>query len=76
MTVVWSRASLVDMGRIREFHAKFSSQVASRVISMLRRSVDLPTVFPQAGKPCVKYQTRDVRDLIVGDYQLRSLLSG
>ena len=34
------------------------------------------TVFPQAGRSCAAYSPRDVRDLVVGDYQLRYEVDG
>ena len=76
MTVLWSEESLADMERIFEFHAKFSIPVAMRVMSMIRRATNLPTVFPQAGRSCIQYNPRDVRDLVVGDYQLRYEVAG
>ena len=76
MNVLWSDESLSDMERIYEFHAQFSVPVAMRVMSMIRRATNLPVVFPQAGRSCVAYNPRDVRDLVVGDYQLRYEVDG
>ena len=76
MKVVWSYESLEDLERIYEFHADFSVPVARKVVAMIRRATKLPTVFPQVGRACARYAPRDVRDLFVGDFQLRYEVEG
>jgi len=67
----WSRQSQADILRIADFYDRFDSDYAAKMVAFIRSAVSLPASFPFAGRPCARFEPRDVRDLVAGEFQLR-----
>lgn len=71
MSVKWSASSQRDLFRLRAFLATDDPVVANRVVrDIITRTHDL-SQFPELGIRLERFGSRDVRRLIVGDYEVR-----
>lgn len=74
MRIRWSRQASDDVGRLHDFMAAFSPEAAARVARMLVAAPEVLLDHPRLGERVRRYEDREVRRLIVGDYELRYAL--
>jgi plasmid stabilization system protein ParE len=71
MRLIWSGPALRDLDRLFTFLAPKSIKAAARVIDNLTRAAERLLDHPRLGPRLSLYGERDVRYLIVGNYELR-----
>ena len=74
MKLIFSKAALNDLVRLREFIAEESPEAASRVASRLVGAIKKLTETPQIGRP-IDSLPGEVRELILGKYVVRYQVS-
>ena len=71
MVVKWSASAQRDLARHRAFVAASDRRAAERVVlDLLSGALQLAS-YPQLGAQLEEFTPRDVRRLIIGDYELR-----
>jgi toxin ParE1/3/4 len=70
MRLIFSRAAVHDLIRLREFIAKHNPDAAKRVSQRLRGAINGLVNNPQIGRP-VPDLLGEIRDLIFGKYLVR-----
>ena len=70
MKLVFSRAAVSDLVRLREFIAVHNPAAAQRVAARLRVAISRLTDSPQVGRP-VEDLSGEIRELIFGKYVVR-----
>ena len=71
MQVRWTSAALGDLGRLHAFLASVNPKAAKAVLERLKQAPRMLQNQPQMGKPLAEFEPREVRRMIVGDYELR-----
>ena len=71
MKVRWTRDGFADLERVGAFLESRSSAVAARTIDQLVRTPFRLSEHPRMGMRLEAYLPREVRRLIVGDYEVR-----
>ncbi|TXH92663.1 MAG: type II toxin-antitoxin system RelE/ParE family toxin [Pseudomonas sp.] len=71
MTIHWTRAATGDLVRVYEFLRPVNLQAAARVVQRLTDGPDLLLTQPRIGTKLTEFEPREVRYLLVGDYELR-----
>lgn len=71
MDVQWSRAALSDLARLYEFLALVSQPAAARTIQALSSAPITLLTNPRLGEQLEQFLPRDVRRILVGQYELR-----
>jgi plasmid stabilization system protein ParE len=69
--LVWTRPALTDLVRLHDFLETVNPRAADRVIKALNASAKQLLAFPRIGARLEEYGPREIRRLIVGDYELR-----
>lgn len=71
MNLKWSNEAVADVARLHDFLAKVNPTAAARAVQTLtlapRRLLDRP----QSGRQLDQYLPREVRRIIVGNYEMR-----
>ena len=74
MKLKWSNEAVADVARLYDFLAKVNPTAAARTVQTLtfapRRLLDRP----QSGRQLDQYLPREVRRIIVGNYEVRNEL--
>ena len=76
MTIRWTSEAVGDLARLHDFLAKYDPRAALRVVAVLREAVNRLLVHPRLGSPLPGFDGREVRRLVVGDYEMRYELAG
>lgn len=76
MRVSWTSKALGDVARMHAFLAPVSPKAAATVVRKLTAAPKVLATQPRIGTPLTEFAPRDVRRLIVGDYELRYELAG
>jgi plasmid stabilization system protein ParE len=71
MKLKWTRSASNDLVRLHRFLEPVAPEAAARVVQDLARAPERLLDFPRIGEKLDAYQPREVRRLIVGDYELR-----
>lgn len=71
MKVRWNGKAISDLARLHEFLSPVAPDAADRVIRELARAPDRLLEFPRLGEKLEAYEPREVRRIIVGNYELR-----
>ena len=71
MKITWTTPAHLDLIRVHDFLAPVSPRAALAVVERLNAATRRLLQFPRIGVPLERYAPRDVRRLIVGDYELR-----
>jgi plasmid stabilization system protein ParE len=71
LKVVWRPAALDDLARLYKFLVTANPRAARVVLDQLKTAPRLLRMQPRIGKPLPEFASREVRRLIVGDYELR-----
>lgn len=70
MKLLFSRAALGDLIRLREFIAENNPEAAQRVAQRLRGAIEKLIDAPQIGRPVYQMEG-EIRELIFGKYVVR-----
>ncbi len=71
MRIQWTRSAASDLARLHEYLEPVAPAAAARIVQQLARAPDRLRDHPQMGEKLEAYAPRDVRRIIVGDYELR-----
>ena len=71
MTLIWTVSAERDLVRIHAFLAPVNPPAAAKVIKQLVASAEQLLSYPQLGVALEEFAPRDVRRVIVSDYELR-----
>ena len=71
MVPKWTVSAERDLVRIHAFLAPVNSKVAAKVVKQLVAGAEQLLNYPQLGVPLDEFSPRDVRRVIVGDYEVR-----
>jgi plasmid stabilization system protein ParE len=71
MKINWTVAATRDLVRLHEFLAPVAPEAAARVVQQLARAPERLRDFPRLGERLDAYTPREVRRIIVGQYELR-----
>ena len=71
MALKWTTSAERDLVRLHDFLAPINPRAAAQVIQQLVTGAEQLLTYPQLGVPLDEFAPRDVRRVIVGDYELR-----
>lgn len=71
MKIQWTGKASSDLARLREFLRPVAPDAAARVVRQLARAPDRLLDYPRIGEKLDAYAPREVRRIIVGNYELR-----
>jgi plasmid stabilization system protein ParE len=70
MKLIFSKAAVNDLVRLRDFIAQHSPEAAQRVAQRIRGAIEKLADAPQIGRP-VTHLSGEIRELIFGKYVVR-----
>ena len=71
MKLKWSNAAVADVARLHEFLAKVNPTAAARAVQSLTVAPRQLFDRPQSGRQLDQFLPREVRRIIVGNYEIR-----
>lgn len=71
MKIRWTDKAASDLARLHDFLRPVAPEAAARVVAQLARAPDRLIEFPRLGEKLEAYEPREVRRIVVGDYELR-----
>jgi len=71
MRVQWTAKASSDLARLHHHLSPVASDAAARVVQQLAHAPDRLLDYPRIGEKLAAYEPREVRRIIVGDYELR-----
>lgn len=71
MVIKWTTSTERDLHRVYEFLAVTNSTAAIQTIKRLIEGVEKIQGFPELGMKLTGFQDRDVRRVIIGNYEIR-----
>ena len=75
MQLKWTSAALADLSRLYEFLSPINPQTAATTIQSLTAAPARLMQQPRIGERLDEFETREVRRLLVGNYEIRYELS-
>jgi len=69
--VVWQPPALLDLARLYDFLVAVNPRAATAVLNHLKTAPRMLRTQPRLGTTLSEFSPREVRRLIVGDYELR-----
>ncbi len=76
MTIKWTGKASSDLARLHEQLRPVAPEAAARVAQQLARAPDGLLDYPRIGEKLEAYEPREVRRIIVGNYDLRYEIAG
>jgi plasmid stabilization system protein ParE len=76
MTLTWTRKALSDLARLYEFLAPINSSAATRTVQALTAAPRRLLEQPHIGERLDEFESREVRRILVGHYELRYEIQG
>ena len=76
MTIRWTPEAVEDLARLHDFFAQSSPRAALRAVTTLRNAVRQLLAHPRLGSLLRGFEPREVRRLLVGDYEMRYEVAG
>jgi plasmid stabilization system protein ParE len=71
MRIRWTSRALFDLTRLHDFLVDRSPRAADAVRRMLARAPERLVDFPRMGARLEQFEKREVRRIIVGNYEIR-----
>ena len=76
MEVKWTSKALGDLARLYDFLAPANKPAAARVIQALTKAPNILLTNPRIGEQLFQFEAREVRRLLVKEYELRYEIQG
>ena len=76
MNVRWTDRSVDDLARLHEFLAPVNRRAAARVVQSLAGAASRLAAHARIGERLEQYQPREVRRILVGNYEMRYQVRG
>jgi plasmid stabilization system protein ParE len=71
MKLKWSNAAVADVARLHDFLATVNPNAAARTVQTLTVAPRQLLDRPQSGRQLDQYLPREVRRIIIGNYEMR-----
>ena len=71
MKIQWTRKASSDLVRLHELLSPVAPDVAARVVQQIAHAPDRLLDHPRIGEKLEAFEPREVRRIIVGNYELR-----
>ena len=71
MELEWTQKALADLVGLHKFLAPVNSEAAARVVQALAKAPVRLMEKPRLGEKVTEFQPREVRRLLIGNYELR-----
>jgi plasmid stabilization system protein ParE len=71
MRLRWTARASLDLARVRDFLIPVNPIAALTTIRALRAAAQKLVEHPRIGRPIARYSPREVRRLIIGQYEIR-----
>ena len=71
MELKWTNKGLSDLARLHDFLAPVNPAAAARVVQSLAAAPSGPAAKPRIGERLGGFDPREVRRILVGNYELR-----
>ena len=71
MVLQWTTSANRDLVRLHAFLNPLNPRAAAQIVQQLVAAAEQLLTYPQLGERLTAFAPRDVRRLIVGDYELR-----
>jgi plasmid stabilization system protein ParE len=71
MEITWTNHAMGDLARLYEFLEPVNPMAAAAVFERLMKGPDILLEQPRIGTPLTEFSPRDVRFILVGDYEMR-----
>ena len=71
MVLQWTTSANRDLVRLHAFLNPLAPRAAAQIVQQLVAAAEQLLTYPQLGERITAFAPRDVRRLIVGDYELR-----
>ncbi|HEY7958614.1 MAG TPA: type II toxin-antitoxin system RelE/ParE family toxin [Sphingomicrobium sp.] len=71
MKIQWTGKAASDLVRLHEHLRPVAPEAAARLVRQLARAPDKLVDFPRLGEKLEAFEPREVRRIIVGNYELR-----
>lgn len=75
MVLRWTTSANRDLVRLHAFLHPLNPRAAARVVQQMVAAAEQLLTYPQLGERLAEFQPREVRRIMVGDYELRYELS-
>lgn len=72
MRIQWTRSASADLVRLHGFLEAVAPDAAVRVVRQLAQAPNRLLDFPRIGEKLEAYEPREVRRIIIGNYEMRS----
>ena len=76
MKLLWSTKALSDLTRLYAFLAPVNRQAAARAVQSLVKAPMILITNPQIGEQLFQFEPREVRRILVGQYEIRYEIQG
>ena len=76
LNLEWSSKALSDLSRLYDFLAPVNRPAAAHAVQLLVASPGRLLEFPRLGEKLEEFQSREVRRIIVGRYEMRYEIAG
>lgn len=76
MKIKWTSKAVSDLERLHEHLHPVAPDAAARVVQQLARAPDRLLDHPRIGEKLEAYEPRQVRRIIIGDYEMRYQIAG
>lgn len=76
MNIHWTEKAAGDVTRLHGFLAPYNPVVATRNVQALVAAPERLMAFPRIGESLTQYDPREVRRLLIGDYEMRYEIAG
>ena len=71
MSLKWTSSAQRDLARLHDFLVPVSPRTAAKIVQQLVAGAGRLVTYPQLGIGLEEFAPRDVRRVIIGDYELR-----
>lgn len=71
MRIRWTGRASADLVRLHDFLEPIAPEAAARVVQQLARAPNRLLDYPRIGEKLEAYEPREVRRIIVGNYEMR-----
>ncbi|MAA73352.1 MAG: plasmid stabilization protein [Salinisphaeraceae bacterium] len=76
MALKWTSKALADLACLYEFLAPVNHPTAARLVQALTKAQTRLLTNPRIGEQLFQFEPREVRRILVGDYEIRYELIG
>lgn len=76
MQLKWTSKALSDLGRLYDFLALANRPAAARAVQALTQAPTILLGNPRIGEQLFEFEPREVRRLLMGQYEMRYELQG